>query len=49
MHSVMPENEATNEGRAENFLHRTDGGSVSQGPELTARLATLIKHLVQRV
>jgi hypothetical protein len=31
------------------FVFYTDGGSVSQGPELTARLATLTKHLVQRV
>src|SRR5215472_12816665 len=32
MHSVMPENEGMNEGRAENFLHRTDGSSVSNAP-----------------
>jgi hypothetical protein len=31
------------------FVFYTDGGSVSQGPELTARLAALAKHLVQRV
>ena len=28
----MPENEGTNEGRAENFLHRADGSSVSNAP-----------------
>jgi len=32
MHSVMPENEGTNEERAESFLHRTDGSSVSHAP-----------------
>jgi hypothetical protein len=31
------------------FVFYTDGGSVSQGPELTARLAALTEHLVQRV
>jgi hypothetical protein len=31
------------------FVFYTDGGSVSQGPELTARLAALVRHLVQRV
>ena len=28
----MPENEGMDEGRAENFLRRADGSSVSQAP-----------------
>jgi hypothetical protein len=31
------------------YVFYTDGGSVSQGPELTSRLAALMKHLVQRI